>query len=102
MEHLSMQMFIRYASKQCINNSLIHSWPITAALMTDEAKKSIYLISNSGCPILHALKINKQYSQMTTTVSVVYTDVVVLDKPNIFFLIKLYDILKINIFTCYC
>ena len=40
---------------------------------------------------------------MTTTVSVVYTDVGVLYKPNVFqfrsFLIKIYDILKINIFT---
>ena len=52
--------------------------------MTFEAKKSINLISKSGCPILHALKINKQFSYMATTVSGVYTDVVVLFKPNIF------------------
>ena len=30
MEYVSMQMFIRYASKQCINNYQIHSWPIIA------------------------------------------------------------------------
>ena len=61
-EHVSMQMFIRYAFKQCINNYQIHSWPIIAVIMTFEAKKSINLISNSGSPILHALKIIKQYS----------------------------------------
>ena len=48
MEHVSIQMFIRSASKQCINNYQIHSWPIIAVLMTYEAKKSINLISNSG------------------------------------------------------
>ena len=62
MEHVSMQMFIRYASKQCINNYQINSQPIIAVLMTFEANKSIHLNSNSGCPIPHALKINKQYS----------------------------------------
>ena len=46
MEHVSMYMFIRYASKQCINNYQIHSWPKIAALMTFEANKSIDLISN--------------------------------------------------------
>ena len=56
MEHVSMQMFIRYASKQRINNDQKYSWPIIAVLMTFEAKKSINLISKSGCPILHALK----------------------------------------------
>ena len=61
MEHVSIQMFIRYVSKQCINNYQIHSWPIIAVLMTFEAKKSINLISNSGCPILHVLKINNDY-----------------------------------------
>ena len=30
------------------------------------------------CPNLHALKINKQYSYMTTTASEVYADVVLL------------------------
>ena len=108
MEYVSMQMLIRYALKQCINNYQIHSWPIIAVLMTFEAKISIILISNWGCPILHAFKINKQFVffQITTTFSQVYTDVVVLYKPTIFqfrsFLIKLYDILKINIFTCPC
>ena len=62
MEHVSMQIFIRYASKQCINNYQIHLWRIIAVLMTFEAKKSIILISYSECPILNALKINKQYS----------------------------------------
>ena len=60
MEHVSMQVFIRYASKQCINTYQIHSWPMVTSLMTFEAKESLNLISNSGCPILHALKINKQ------------------------------------------
>ena len=60
MEHISMQMFIRYASKQCINNYQINSQPIIAVLMTFEAKKSKN--SNSRCPIPHALKINTQYS----------------------------------------
>ena len=57
MEHVSMQIFIRYAFKQCVNNYQIHSWPIIAVIMTFEAKKSINLISNLGCPIIHALKI---------------------------------------------
>ena len=61
MEYVSMQMLIRYALKQCINNYQIHSWPIIAVLMTFEAKISIILISNWGCPILHAFKINKQF-----------------------------------------
>ena len=43
---------------------------------------------------------------MTTTASGVYTDVCVLYKPNMFqsrsFLIKIYEILKNNIFTCSC
>ena len=43
---------------------------------------------------------------MTTTASGVYTDVSVLYKPNIFnflsFFIKIYDILKNNILTCFC
>ena len=82
--NVSMHMVIRYASKQCINDYHIHSWPIIAVLMTFEAKKSMNLFSNLGCPILHALNINKQYSQTTTTVSVVHPDVVVLHKPNIF------------------
>ena len=62
MVYVSMQVFIRYASKQNITTYQIHSWPIFEVLMTFEAKKSINLISNSGYPILHALKINKQYS----------------------------------------
>ena len=43
---------------------------------------------------------------MTTTLSVVYTDAGVSYKPNIFqfrsFFDKIYDILKINTFTCSC
>ena len=62
MEHVSMQMFIRYASKQCMNNYQINLRPIIAVFMTFEVKKFKNLISNSGCPIPHALKINKQYS----------------------------------------
>ena len=60
-EHV-MHIFIRYASKQFIVNYQIHSSPIIAVLMTFEAMKSIHLISISGCPILNALKFNKQYS----------------------------------------
>ena len=44
MEDVSMQVFIRYASKQCKNTYQIHSWPIIAVLMIFEAKKSINLI----------------------------------------------------------
>ena len=62
MEHVSMQVFIRYVSKQYIITNQIHFWPIFLVLMAFEAKKSINLSSNSGCPILHALKIDKQYS----------------------------------------
>ena len=61
MEHVSMQVFIRYASKQYINTYQKHFWPIIAVLMTFEAKKSINLISSSGCLIIHAL-IYRQYS----------------------------------------
>ena len=79
---------------------------INAVLMTFEAKKSINLISKSGCLYLHALKINKQSSKMSITASEVYADVVLLYKLNIFqskiFWIKLYDILKNNILTCSC
>ena len=74
--------------------------------MTFEAKKPINLISKLGYPNLHALKTNTQYSQMTTTASEVYSDVVLLYKLNIFqsptFLIKIYNILKNNILTCSC
>ena len=63
------------------------------------AKKCMSLISKSRCPFLHALKINKQYSLITTAASGVYTDGCVLYKPNIFqsqsFLVKIYEILKI-------
>ena len=62
MEYVSTQNFTRCASKQCIDNYQMHFWTINAVLMTFEANKSINLISKSGCPILHALKINKQCS----------------------------------------
>ena len=62
MGYVSTQLFMRCYSKQCINNYQIHSWTIHAVLVTFEAKKAINLKSKSGCPILHALKINKQYS----------------------------------------
>ena len=52
--------------------------------MTFLAKKPINLISKWGCPNLYALKTNKQYSQMTTTASEVYSDVVLLYELNIF------------------
>ena len=74
--------------------------------MTFEAKKSVNLISKLGCPNLNALKISKQYSYMTIIASGVYADVVLLDKLNIFqsrfSSIKIYDILKNDIFTCSC
>ena len=69
---------------QAIYNYQIHFWAINAVLMRSEAKKSINLISKWGCPNLHALKINKQYSYMTTTASEVYADVVLLYKLNVF------------------
>ena len=51
-----------------------------------------------GVPYLHALKTNKQYSQMTSTASEVYPDVVLLYELNVFqswtILIKIYNILK--------
>ena len=49
-----------------------------------EEKKSINLISKWGCPNLHALKINKEFSLMTTTASEIYADVVLLYKLNVF------------------
>ena len=55
-------IFMRYASKQCTNIYQIHSWSINAVLTTFEAKKSINFISKNVCPILRALKKNKQYS----------------------------------------
>ena len=61
-EYVSTQFFTKYASKQYINTYQIHSWAINAVLMRLEANKSINFISKSGCPNLHALKINKQYS----------------------------------------
>ena len=98
-EDVSTQIFRSYASKQYINIYQIHSWAINAVLMWCEAKKSTNFISKSGCPNLHALKINKQSSE-------VYPEVVLLDKLNFFqfrnLLIKIYDILKNNILTCSC
>ena len=73
--------------------------------MTFEAKKPINLNSKFGCPNLHALKTNKQYSQMTTPASEVYSDVVLLYKLNIFqsgnFSIKINDILKKKYFDMF-
>ena len=62
MEYVSTQIFMRCYSKQCINNYQIHFLSINAWLITFEGKRSIDLISKSGCPILHALKINRLYS----------------------------------------
>ena len=62
MKYVSLYFFMKYASKQCINNYQIHFRPIrVAVLMTFEANKSVCLMSKLGCPILHALKINKHY-----------------------------------------
>ena len=89
-----------------MNNYQIHFWAINAVLMTFEPKKSVNLISKLGCPNLNALKTSKKYSYMTTIVSGVYADVVLLYKPDIFqslfFWIKIYDILKNDISTCSC
>ena len=83
-EKVSTQFFTRYASKRYINNYQIYFGAINAVLMRFEEKKSIILTSKWGCPNLHALKINNQYSQMTTAASEVYADVVLLHKLNIF------------------
>ena len=40
----------------------MHFWAINVVLMRFEEKKYINLISKWGCPNLHALKTNKQYS----------------------------------------
>ena len=53
---------MRYASKQYMINYQIHFWAINAVLMRFEEKKTINLVSKWGCPNLHALKIDKQYS----------------------------------------
>ena len=74
--------------------------------MTFEANKSEKLISKLGCHNLNALKISKQYLYMTNIASEAYADVVLLYKLNIFlsrfFSIKIYDILKNDIFTFFC
>ena len=49
MKYVRMHIFMRCASKQCINNFQIHSWPIIAVLMTFEATESINFISKSTC-----------------------------------------------------
>ena len=53
---------MRYAFKGYINNYQIHFGAINAVYMRFEEKESINFISKWGCPNLHALKINKQYS----------------------------------------
>ena len=52
----------------------MHFRAIHAVLMTFVEKKSMNLNSKSGCPNLHALKINKHYFKMITIASEVYTD----------------------------
>ena len=84
MEYVSMHNFIRCASEQCICKYQIYFWTKNAVIMTFEDKKSINLISKSRCPILHALKIKKQYYKMTIAASGINTDVCVLYKPPIF------------------
>ena len=37
-------------------------WAINAVFMRIDVKKYVNLISKSGCPNLHALKNNEQYS----------------------------------------
>ena len=61
-KQVSTQFFTEYASKRYINNYQIHFAAINAVLMRFEEKKSINLISKWGCPNLHAIAINKQYS----------------------------------------
>ena len=53
--------------------------------MTFEAKKSVNSILKSGCLNISALKISKQYSKMTTTVSGVYVGVTQYISVLIFF-----------------
>ena len=62
MEYVSTQIFMRYYSKQVINNYQIHSWTLNAILVTFEANQIYKFSFKSGCPILHASKFNKQYS----------------------------------------
>ena len=62
----------------------MHSWAVNAVLMTFEAKKSINLNTKLVFPNLHALKINKQYSEMTTTASGVYTETQQFSVPILF------------------
>ena len=53
-------------------------------LMTFVAQKSINLISKLECHNLHAFRINLQYSQMTTTASGIYKDVIFINTLNNF------------------
>ena len=105
-EKVSTQFFTRYASKRYINNYQVQFGAINAVILRFEEKKSINLISKWGYPNIHALKINKQNSKMTTTASEVDADVVLLYKLIIYqsltFLIKIYNILKNNILKCSC
>ena len=61
-ESVSTQICMRYAFKRYINNYQMHFGAIYAVLMRFEEKTSINLIPKWGCPNLHALKSNKQYS----------------------------------------
>ena len=61
-EQISTQCVTICAFNIYINNHQKHFWAINAVLMTFEAKKSVNLISKSGCPDLNALKISNQYS----------------------------------------
>ena len=56
-ERAITQCFTRCATKQYMNN-----YQINAVLMTLEAKKSVNVISKSGCPNLNALNVCEQYS----------------------------------------
>ena len=58
-KYVSTQFFTRFAPKQYINDNLIYSWVINAALMAFEVKTSIKLISKSECPNLYANSILK-------------------------------------------
>ena len=53
-ERAITQFFARCAFKQYINTYQIHFWAINAVLMAFEAKKSVNVISKSGCPNLNA------------------------------------------------
>ena len=74
--------------------------------MTFKVNKYVNSISKWGCPNQNALKTSMQYFHMTTIAFGVFANVVLLYKLNVlqsrFFFIKIYDILKNDVSTCFC